>query len=65
MRLKLNGNDEDVDAKTVAELVQELNAPPTGIALALNGTVVRREQHGSTPLKDGDEIEIIRAVQGG
>ena len=65
MRLKLNGEDEEVQATNVAELMDELKAPPTGIAIALNGSVVRRAQHSSTPLRDGDEIEIIRAVQGG
>lgn len=65
MRLKLNGEEEDVTATTVAELMEELKAPQTGIAIALNGSVVRRAQHHSTPLHDGDEIEIIRAVQGG
>ena len=65
MHVKLNGEEEDVAATTVAELMNELNAPPMGIAVALNGSVVRRAQHPSTPLRDGDEIEIIRAVQGG
>jgi len=65
MRLKLNGEEEEVAATNVAELMEELKAPLTGIAIALNGGVVRRAQHPSTLLRDGDEIEIIRAVQGG
>ena len=65
MQLKLNGELEEVEATTVAELLKEVNAPSTGIAIALNGSVVRRAQHWSTPLQEGDEIEIIRAVQGG
>ena len=65
MHLKLNGEPEEVQATTLAELMIELKAPPTGIAVALNGSVVCRAQHWSTPLHDGDEIEIIRAVQGG
>ena len=65
MRLKLNGESEEVKATTIAELMDELKAPPKGIAIALNGSVVRRAQHSSTPLSDGDEVEIIRAVQGG
>lgn len=65
MRLKLNGESEEVEATTIAELMDELKAPPTGIAIALNGSVVLRARHSSTPLADGDEVEIIRAVQGG
>jgi len=65
MRLKLNGEEEEVAVKNIAELLEELNAPQTGIAVALNGSVVRRAQHQSTPLSEGDAVEIIRAVQGG
>ena len=65
MRLKLNGAEKEVSAQTVAELLQQLDAPPTGVAVAQNGKVVRCAEHESTPLHSGDEIEIIRAVQGG
>ena len=36
-----------------------------GYAIALNGTVVRRDAWARTPINEGDRIEIVRAVQGG
>jgi len=36
-----------------------------GIAAALNGVVVPRETWATTPLKDGDNVLVIRAAQGG
>ncbi len=38
---------------------------PRGIAVALNGSVVPRSQHGSTELSEGARVEIVTAVQGG
>jgi thiamine biosynthesis protein ThiS len=45
--------------------LREQNAPNVGVAVALNGAVVRRAEHEATPVNENDEIEIIRAVQGG
>lgn len=65
MRLKLNGEVRKVHAQTVADLLEELASPQTGVAVALNGKVVRKDEHSSTLLAEGDEVEVIRAVQGG
>lgn len=65
MEIKLNGEQKAISARTIAELLRALEAPEIGIAVARNGKVVRRAEHGSTPITEGDEIEIIRAVQGG
>ena len=35
------------------------------IAVALNGTVLRREELPSVTLTEGDEVEVVRAVGGG
>jgi sulfur carrier protein len=65
MRIKLNGEYSETQARTVAELLRELQAPAVGIAVALNGQVVRKTEHGTATLNENDEIELIRAVQGG
>ena len=65
LRIKLNGQTSSTRCRTVAELLRENDAPEVGVAVALNGAVVRRAEHETTLLKLNDEIEIIRAVQGG
>ena len=35
------------------------------VAVAVNGAVVRRAAWDSTPLADGDQVEVLTAVQGG
>ncbi|MGH3738221.1 MAG: sulfur carrier protein ThiS [Micromonosporaceae bacterium] len=41
------------------------NAAPTGVAVALNAEVVPRGEWPTTPLRDGDHLEILTAAQGG
>jgi sulfur carrier protein len=47
------------------EIVAALTRAPSGVAAALNETVVPRGQWPTTPLGDGDRVEILTAVQGG
>ncbi|WP_117215452.1 sulfur carrier protein ThiS [Allorhizocola rhizosphaerae] len=51
--------------ETVAELLQELVLPPRGIAVAVNGEVVRRADWASHALSDGDRVDVLTASQGG
>ncbi|MFJ5874267.1 sulfur carrier protein ThiS [Streptomyces sp. NPDC093088] len=46
-------------------LVATLTAARSGVAAALNETVVPRGEWASTPLGDGDRVEVLTAVQGG
>ena len=70
MRLNINGEERDGAWSDLAALWRTesaaLNLPgPKGFAIALNGAVVRRDAWASTPLNDGDQVELIRAMQGG
>jgi sulfur carrier protein len=65
MKIRLNGAETQTQAQTVTELLQELQFPTQGVAVAVNEAVVSRTQHATHQLHDGDRIEIIRAVQGG
>jgi sulfur carrier protein len=63
MLITVNGDAASVAAGgTVADLLPDVTS---GVAVALNGTVVPRHRHAATPLADGDAVEIVTAVQGG
>jgi sulfur carrier protein len=67
MRATVNGDVKELGpTKTIAALVQEITGSPEqrGVAVARNGEIVRRDAWSQT-VEDGDEIEIVRAVQGG
>lgn len=70
MKLVVNGAPCEREASDVATLfaieAEEQAIPgPQGVAIALNGRVVRRAEWAATPLSEGDRIEIVRAMQGG
>jgi sulfur carrier protein len=66
-RLKVNGVGEEVTAETLVELLAARGIDPSArfLAVAINGAVVRRSEWRSTALSPGDEIEIVRPIQGG
>jgi len=67
MQAVVNGESMTLpDGRTIAALVEEVTGSPEqrGIAVACNGEIVRRDDW-KVAVKDGDEIEIVRAVQGG
>ena len=65
MQIQLNGETRETAADMVGALLRELQFEPQGLAVAVNETVVRRANLETHPLKPGDRVEIIRAVQGG
>ena len=46
-------------------LLDELSLPAKGIAVAVNGEVVRRVDWASHRLADGDVVDVVTAAQGG
>ena len=62
----LNGEPRELpENATVETAVRELGAPDRGVAVALDGEVVSRGDWASTRVRDGQEVEVLRAVQGG
>ncbi len=70
MTIYINGEPRERVAETVDALFR-LEAEesgiesPQGVAIALNGRVLRRRDWDETPIADGDRVEIVRAMQGG
>ena len=64
--IRINGTAEALAVRTVAELIAaRSDTQGRGVAVALNGDVVRRAAWAATPLKAGDVVEIVPAMQGG
>ena len=65
--IRINGESEPLGATTIAALLEdkEIGADARGVAVALNGAVVPREAWRDTPIRPGDDVEIVRARQGG
>ncbi|SFB60307.1 sulfur carrier protein [Amycolatopsis marina] len=66
MRAKVNGTEREfADDSTVAEVLAEVGANQRGVAVALDGEVVRRGSWAEVVVSPGAHIEILTAVQGG
>ncbi len=66
MRLKINGETVDnLRAKTVMELLDELKIRSGRVAVEVNLTIVKKADYGGFALKDGDAVEIVNFVGGG
>ena len=70
MKLTINGQSRECGAMTLADLwrteTEALEiAEPKGFAISINGAVVRRAAWSTTAVRDGDSVEIIRAMSGG
>jgi sulfur carrier protein len=65
MRVIVNGEQREISASHVGALLAELEYEGTHFAIALNYDVLPKSRWAETPLKSGDEIEIITPRQGG
>jgi thiazole synthase len=68
MRIELNGEWRELPAgATLADAAREAGAGEggRGVAVAIDGEVVPHGEWDSTPLEDGQTVEVLAAIQGG
>ncbi len=66
MKVIINGTARELAAGTgVGDAVRLVTTSVSGIAVAVNGEIVRRASWDTTPLANDDEVEVITAAQGG
>jgi sulfur carrier protein len=66
MQVTINGRAHQLaGGVSLAHAVELLTRSPSGVAAAINGAVIPRTAWDSTALVDGDQVEVLTAVQGG
>jgi sulfur carrier protein len=66
IHVTVNGERRGIPAQTtVGELVAMVTELATGVAAAVNGEIVPRRSWPGMSLRDGDQVEVVTAVQGG
>lgn len=66
MQVKVNKKNVEISDEMLLEVMADLGyTDQTGIAVALNGRVIPRGKWADYFLKEGDELDIIVATQGG
>ena len=65
MRIFVNGDQHDVEPRTLALALEELGYRGKKIATAVNGRFVAAELRPDTSLAECDKIEVVAPMQGG
>ena len=66
MLVFLNGKEIEIESKTnISDFVAKFSEVEFGFALALNNTVIKKENWTTTFLSENDKIILIKAVCGG
>jgi sulfur carrier protein len=63
--IRFNGADESFTSENVSEFLARHAIEPRGVAVAIDGEVVRRSEWTTTVIPDGALIEVVTAVAGG
>jgi len=66
MQLIINGKARDFPTTfSVAELLNQLGLTCGRVVVELNRNILAADHHSTTPLKNGDSLELIQFVGGG
>ena len=66
MHIQLNGETYALsETLSVAGLIEHLQLAGRRVAVELNFEIVPRSMYETTPLKDGDALEVVHAIGGG
>ena len=64
--VRINGKDAELAAdQSVEQYLESRGLGGRSLAVAVNGTVLRKEEFSTIQLSDGDRVEIVRPVGGG
>ncbi|UOE95740.1 sulfur carrier protein ThiS [Alkalihalobacillus sp. LMS39] len=65
MKLIINGEDIQLDVKTLDEVVKHYELEQNLVVTEVDGTIIDRTNWSETELKDGMRIELVHFVGGG
>jgi sulfur carrier protein len=66
IQLSVNGEVKQLpDSLHIAQLLEVMTLTGKKLAVERNGEIVPRSRYAETPLRDGDQLEIVVAVGGG
>jgi thiamine biosynthesis protein ThiS len=66
MNVRINGEEREIaEGQSITGLLSALEIRPGRVVIELNRSIVPRNAHESTCLKEGDVLEIVHFVGGG
>ncbi len=65
MQVRVNGEERETAAGTVAEFLASVDLPSPLVVVERNGEIVSRDQYSFTLLQNNDVLEIVQMMAGG
>ncbi len=65
MKIVLNGSSVNTKSSDLAALVKTRGLDPSSLVIEHNLNVVKQERWATTPVREGDTIELLNFVGGG
>ncbi len=65
MNIKVNGKSECIAVENLAAYLQDKGLDPKTLVVEHNGQVVKADRWPDTPLREGDQLELLSFVGGG
>jgi len=66
MNVRVNGRPRRVETvSTVHDVIRVLGLDPRAVVVELNGEPVERRRFTEQKIREGDRLELVRAVAGG
>ena len=65
MDVTINGELRTIEASNVEQMLHSLNLDPRIVVVELNRVIIRRPLLATTPVAEGDVVEIVHFVGGG
>ncbi len=67
MKIKLNNKDEEFegDQLTITELLKVKNFTFKMLVIKVNGHLVKKSEHNTSIVKDGDDVMVLHLISGG
>jgi len=66
LRLMVNGRERVLPSgQGILDLLGVLDCHPQTVAIEYNGEILPKSKYAETLLADGDQLEVVRFVQGG
>ncbi|WP_282091415.1 sulfur carrier protein ThiS [Epibacterium ulvae] len=65
MKISVNGDPHEVTSERLSAVLDELGYGAAKVATAINEAFVPAGQRTTTPVREGDRLEIVAPRQGG
>ena len=66
MQLVINGEPRELpEETTVSQMLEHLKVIPERVVVEVHLTILKRAQHATTLLREGDQVEIVQFIGGG